>query len=115
MEDGIREVDKKVIHVNDEPSFSNHVAERVVHEPLEDSREVGKAKEHYCRFKQPFISDESGFPLVAIFDSHIVIPLANIKLGEYLGVMWFVNEVGDKGKRLGITNGVFIDISVVLT
>ena len=86
MEDGIRGVDKKVIHVNDKPSFSDHVVERVVHELLEGSRGVGKAKEHYCRFKQPFISDESGFPLVAIFDLHIVIPPANIKLGEYLGV-----------------------------
>ena len=51
MKDGIGGVDKKVIHVDDEPSFSNHVMEGVVHESLECSRGVGESEEHNCGFE----------------------------------------------------------------
>ena len=37
---------EKVIHVDDEPSFSNHILEGVVHKLLEHGRRVTKAKEH---------------------------------------------------------------------
>ena len=40
--------EKEVVHVDDEPSFNNHVSERVIHEPLEYSRRVAKTKEHDC-------------------------------------------------------------------
>ena len=46
MKDGI-----EVIHVDDEPSFSDHVVEGVVHESLEDSGRVGESKEHNCGFE----------------------------------------------------------------
>ena len=46
MEGGIWGVNEKVIHVNDGPSFGDHIAERVIHEPLEDSGGVGESEEH---------------------------------------------------------------------
>ena len=46
MEGNVAGVNQEVIHVDDEPSFSNHVVERVVHESLESGGGVGKSKEH---------------------------------------------------------------------
>ena len=56
IEGGVQGVNEKVVHVNDEPSFSDHIAEGVIHEPLEGSRGegsrgVGESKEHDSGFK----------------------------------------------------------------
>jgi hypothetical protein len=106
--------DKEVVHVDDEPSFSDHITEEIVHEVLEGCRGVGKSEEHYHGFKEALVGDQGGFPLVSVFDSDIVVSPMNIELGEHLGILEFVDEVRDEGKRVGIMNRVFIDVSVVL-
>ena len=107
-------VDKEVIHINDEPSFSYHISEGVGHESLEHGGRICHAKEHDCRFIEASVSNESGLPLVAFLDSDIVVPPMNIKLDEDLGVFEFVNEIGDKREGVCISDSVFIEISVVL-
>ena len=37
-----------------------------------------------------------------------------VEFGEDLGVPEFVDEVGDEGEGIGITNGMFVKVSVVL-
>ena len=73
---------KEVIHVYDEPFFGNHVLEGVVHESLECGWGVGKPKEHNGWFKESFVSDEGGFPFVAIFDPDVVVAPSDIELSE---------------------------------
>ena len=51
MEGSIGRVDKEVIHVDDEPSFSDHITERVVHKSLEGSGRVGEPEKHDCGFE----------------------------------------------------------------
>ena len=86
-------VDEEVIHVNDEPSFSNHISKGVRHESLKGGGGVGLAKEHNSGFIKSLVGNESGFPLVTILDSDVVISPSYVKLGEDLGVFEFVNEV----------------------
>ena len=43
--------DEEIIHVDNEPSFSNHVSERVVHESLKGGGGVAQAEEHYSGFE----------------------------------------------------------------
>ena len=86
-------VDEEVIHVDDEPSFCNHIPERVGHESLESGGRVGHAEEHNSRFVESPVGNESSFPLVSLLDSDIVISPLYIKLGEDLGVFEFVDEV----------------------
>ena len=43
---------KEVIHVDDEPSLSNHVSEGVIHESLEHGWGVAETKEHNGRFEE---------------------------------------------------------------
>ena len=78
----VRGKDEKIVHVNDKPSFCDHVLEGIVHELLECRRGVGKPKKHYCWLKKAFMHNEGSFPLVTIFDANIVITPMDVKLGE---------------------------------
>ena len=49
----VRGGDEEVVHVGDEPSFSNHVSKRVIHELLECGRGIAETKKHDCWFKSP--------------------------------------------------------------
>jgi len=95
MSSGIGGEDEEVIHVDDEPSFCNHVPEGVVHESLKSGRGVGEAEEHNSGFKETFMGDEGSFPLVSIFDADIVVAPPNIELCEDFGIPEFIDEVGD--------------------
>ena len=61
------------------------------------------------------MGDESGFSLVSVFDTNIVIPPADVKFGENFGSLKFINEIRDEWKGICISDCVFIDIAVVLT
>ena len=106
---------KEVVHINDKPSLGDHVAERVVHEPLERGGGVGKPEEHHCWFEEAFMCDEGGLPLVAILDADVVVPPADVKLSKQFGVFEFVDEVRDEGEWIGIVGGMFVQVSVILT
>ena len=87
MEDGVGGVDEKIIHIDDEPSFGNHVAEGVVHEVLKCGGGIGKSKEHNGGFEQSFVGDEGCLPLVSVFDSYVVVFPVDVKLGEDFGIL----------------------------
>ena len=86
MEGGVGGVDEKIIHVDNEPSFGNHIAEGVVHETLEGGGGVGESKEHHGRFEEPFMGNEGCFPLVTILDSYVVVPPSDVELSKDLSV-----------------------------
>ena len=73
---------EKIVHVDDEPSFSDYVPEGVIHELLECGWRVGKPEEHDCWFKKPFMGDKGSFPLVTIFDVDVVVTPSDVKLGK---------------------------------
>jgi hypothetical protein len=87
--------DKEVVHVNDKPSFGNHVLEGIIHESLEGGRRVVYSKEHDGGFEESFMSNEGAFPLVAFFDADIVISPLYVELGKDFDSFEFINEVGD--------------------
>ena len=107
-------VDKEVIHVNDKPSFCNHVPEGVRHESLKSGGGVGHAEEHDGGFIESLVGDEGGFPLVTLFYSDIVIPPPYVKLGEDLGVFKFVDEIRNQGEGICISDSVAVKVPVVL-
>ena len=107
-------IDEEVIHVDDEPSFCDHVMEGIIHEALEGSRGISQTKKHHGWFKESFVDDKSSFPLMSVFDSDIVVFPADVKLGEHFHSLKFINEVGNKWKGVHIMNGVFVNIAVVL-
>ena len=99
----IRRVNEEVVHVNDKPSFRNHIAKRVIHEALESGGGIGETKEHYCRFKESFMGNEGSFPLMPVFDLDIIVFPLDVKLGEDFRPLEFINEVRNEGKRVCVT------------
>ena len=87
MEGGVGGIDEEVIHIDDKPSFSDHIAERVVHEPLKSGGGVGKPKEHDGRFEESLMGDEGCFPLVTILDPYVVVSPSHVEFSEDLGVL----------------------------
>ena len=114
MEGGVGGVDEKIVHVDNEPSFGNYIAEGVVHESLKGCGGVGESEEHHGGFEEPLMGDEGGFPLVSVFDPYIVVSPPNIEFGEDLSVLQFIYEVGDERKGVGVADGVFVDVAVIL-
>ena len=115
MGGGVKRVDKEVVHVDNEPSFCDHIMKGVIHELLKDGKGIGKAKEHYGWFEESFMGNESSLPLVPIFDMDIVISPMNVELGENLCPLEFINKVGDEWEGVCIMDCVFINIAIVLT
>ena len=108
-------VNEKVVHVDDKLSFHDHIVKRVIHETLEGGGGIGETKEHHCRFEEPFMGDKGSFPLMSIFDSDIIVSPLDVELGEDFCPLKFIDEVKNEGKRVCITDGVFIAVAIVLT
>jgi len=87
--------DEEIVHIDDEPSFCDHIPEGVVHESLESGGGVGEAKEHDGGFEEAFMSDKSGFPLVSVFDADIVVAPSDVEFGEDLCIPEFIDKIGD--------------------
>ena len=115
MDGWVGGINKKIVHVNDKPSFCNHIAKEVIHEALESGRGIGETKEHHGWFEESLICDKGGFPLMSIFDSDIIVSPSNVKLGEDFCPLEFIDKVGNEGKRVCITDSVFVNIAIVLT
>ena len=110
----VRGEDEKVVHVDDEPSLSDHISEGVIHESLECSRGVIKTEEHDRGFKEPLVDDESHLPLVSVLNANIVVSPSNVKLGKVPGIFEFVDKVRDEGEGVCVVDGMLIQIAVIL-
>ena len=86
MERGVGGVDEEIIHVDNKPSFGNHIAEGVIHETLESGGGVGKSEEHHGWFEKSFVGNEGCFPLVTDLDSYVVVSPPDIELSEDFSV-----------------------------
>ena len=115
MSGSVRRVDKEVVHVDNKPSFCNHITKGVILQLLKDGRGIGKTEEYYGWFEESLMGDKSGFPLVSIFDMDVVISPTDVKFGENLCPLEFINKVGDEWKGICIADCVFINVAVVLT
>ena len=60
------------------------------------------------------MGNEGCLPLMPILDVDIVVSPSNIKLGEVFCILEFVNKIGDKRERIGISDGVLVQIVIVL-
>jgi len=81
---------------------------------LERGRTIGETKEHDKWFKQPSVSSESRFPLIAFLHSDIVKTSANIQFCEILGSSEFGYQLWDKWQRIFVFHSHGIEHAVVL-
>ena len=85
-------MDTEVIHIDFKPMFCYHIGENVVHECLECGWGIAKPKKHYGGFKESKGGDECSLPLVCLSNSNVVVPPADVKLGEQGRVFHVIDE-----------------------
>ena len=107
-------VDSHVIHVDLKPFLQKYICKDVVHESLEGGVCVAEPKEHDSGFKESHGGDESGLPLIFFLDVNGVISPMNVEFGEQGGFFHIVDELRDQGKGIGISDGVGVQVAVVL-
>ena len=112
---GVAREDEKIIHVDNQPSFGDHILEGIVHESLESGRGITQAEEHDSWFKEAFVGDKHCFPLISILDVNIVVSRANIHLSEDRRPFELVHKVGDEREGVSIFNSVLVQVPVILT
>ena len=107
-------VDSHVVHVDLQPLLWKHICEDVVHEGLKGGGSITESKEHDSGFKESHGGDESGLPLIFLLDANVVISPTNVEFGEQGGFFHVVDEFGDQGERIGVSDGVGVQVAVVL-
>src|SRR6266481_3973418 len=109
-------IDQNVVHVYGHEAFINELLENVVHHGLEGSWAVGETKVHDEGFEKSKACSESSFPLITLFDTHIVISPTYIQLREVLGFGFrnLVDNIGDEGEWVGVLHHHGIELLVVL-
>src|SRR3979490_152522 len=109
-----RRKDKNVVKIDGDDTLGDKVLEDLVHHRLEGRRAVGQSEVHHERFKQTAISSERRFPFIAFFYPHVVIPPADVELGEVLRAFESVNEVVNERKGVAILSGDQVKRAIVL-
>ena len=89
-------MDAEVTHIDLKPMFGNHIGKNVVHECLERGRGIAKPKEHYSGCKESKGSDERSLPLICFLNLDVVVPPADVKLGEQGRVFHVIDEFRNK-------------------
>ena len=107
-------VDSHVIHVDLKPLFWEHIHKDIIHESLESGGSIAEPKEHDSGFKESQGGDESSFPLIFLSDANVVISPMNVKFGEQGGFFHIIDEFGNQGERVGISDSVGVQVVVIL-
>ncbi len=91
-------VDQDVIQVHGHLSFSDEIAEDVVHHPLKGGRRVRESKEHNGGLVQAPVRTEGGLLLVSLLNPDVVVGPTNIQLREVFSPTESVDEFRDEGR-----------------
>ena len=79
-------IHQDAVHVDHHITLIDEVLKDVVHHHLEGGWTIDEAEEHDEGFEEASIHLKGGFPLVALFDSYIVISPMYIQLREVSGL-----------------------------
>jgi len=97
-----------VIHINDEPSFSEFLFKYRIHHHLEGGWGVSQAEEHDGWFKEAFIGNESCLPFVSSSDANIVIAPSYVKFSEQCSGSSFIDELRNEWEGVSISDSPLV-------
>src|SRR3981189_1781581 len=109
-----RREDEDVIEVDGDNTLGDEVLKDLVHHRLEGRRAVCQSKVNHEWFEQAAISSKCRFPFITFFYPHIVIPPADIELGEVLCAFESVDEVVNEREGIAIFPSDEIQCAIVL-
>ena len=87
----------------------------MIHEHLKCGGSIAESEEHDGGFEKSHGGNEGGFPLILLPDANIVISPVNVKFGEQGGLLHVINEFWDEREWIGISDGVGVQVAVILT
>ena len=87
----------------------------MVHESLESWESIAESKEHDGGFEEFHGGDKSSFPLIFLPDTNVVVSPTNVKFSEQGRFLHIINEFWDEGKGIGVSDGVGVQVVVILT
>ena len=94
--------------------FEDSIAVNEVHHGLKGGWRVCESKVHDSGVKKTVSGFERCFLLIAVADTDVVIPSADIEFCVYVCVTEVANEICDEGKRVLIPDCKCVDLSIVL-
>src|SRR3979490_739321 len=97
-----RRKDKNVVKIDGDDTLGDKVLEDLVHHRLEGRRAVCQSEVHHERFEQTAISSKRRFPFITFFYPHVVIPQADVELGEVLRAFKSVDEVVNEREGIAV-------------
>ena len=108
--------DEDVVHIDDDYPLVNEFFEEVIHHHMEGGGTVCQAKEHHQGLKEASVHPEGSFPLVSLFNMHVVVSPTDVQLCEVLGIGFrdLVKDVWDQREGVGILHCHCIELLVVL-
>src|SRR5712672_595767 len=89
--------DEHIVHIDDEPSFSEFFFENGVHHHLKGCWRISQSEEHYHGSVEAFVGNDGCFAQVSVSNSHVVVPPAHIELSEEGATPGFIDQLRYKG------------------
>ena len=86
----------------------------MVHESLEGGGSITKSEKHDSGFEESHGGDKGSFPLVFLPNANVIVSPLNIKFSEQGRFFYIVNEFWDEGEGVGISDGVGVQVAVIL-
>ena len=89
--------------------------EDIVHHVLECGRRVAEYKEHYGGLEEAIFCNEGSERFVSFCDSDIVVSPSYVHFCEQFLALEFIHEIIYAREQVGILDGPFVDILIILT
>jgi hypothetical protein len=107
-------VNYTIVHVSGEDASFDLWLELHIDYSLKRSRRIGHAEEYDKWLKQPFRSEERGFPFVPFSYPDIVVPPSDVELSEESASHQSVDDLGNERRDVPVADCPFVEGSVVL-
>jgi hypothetical protein len=88
--------------------------ENGIHHHLECCGGVSETEEHHGGFKESLWGEEGSLPLISWLNSDVIVPPADIELGEEGAAAEAVNGLWDQGRNIAVSLCPFIYGLIVL-
>jgi hypothetical protein len=106
--------DEDVIQVDASYTLGDENLENVIHHGLEGGWAVSETEEHHQRFEKSSVGAECSLPFITFLNVDIVVPPADIKLGEVACASETIDKVGNEWKWIDILDSLCIECAIVL-
>ena len=86
----------------------------MIYKCLECGGSITESEEYNSGFEESHWGNESSFPLILFLNADVVVSPLNVKFSKQCGLLHILSEFWDEGKRIGVVDGMGVQVMVVL-